>query len=96
MTSSDHTERLGRVEYGSAWDKGDSFFTGIDDIAECQRRSSSPICQVSSRINLIPSGIRTHTKNTVLGLEPDVGTLWQVIGGHDRHAHTKIAVVTVF
>ena len=79
VTSTDHSEGLGRVENGSTRDKGDGLLAGVDDVG----------------VELLLGGVTAHSEDTVLGLEPDVDALGDVVGSENGDTDTKVAVVAV-
>lgn len=79
VATSDHTEGLGGVKNGSTRNEGDGFFTGVDDVG----------------VYLLFSGVRAHTQDTVLTLDPDLHTIWQVVSRQDGDANTQVDIGTI-
>ena len=74
MPSANHCERIGAVKVSSAWDSGDSFFSGVDQIG----------------INLIPPWVRTDSEQAILGLQQDAVMLEREVGQKRGKANTEV------
>lgn len=79
VTTSDHSERLGRIKGGATGEDGDGFLASVDDV----------------HVDFFFGGVGAHTHESVFRVDPDLDLGVQEGRGESGHADAQVDVVAL-